>query len=160
MISKRMMMPTRIQILIFTFFHHICLRTRLAPRRNPCADWLRFSDLSWSWSMCSPRWATDSRFFFITLTVSSICCDLYVSKGHKSGGSDRLQVSWRPSSTEKDFQRRQSSFSKGARAYRLDGRSPLIAAIVLSASALTGVSCWDVRIVWLFTTCHRWKYQN
>lgn len=73
MISRSTMIPTMIQILIFIFFHHICLRTLFAPRRKPWADWLRFSDLSWSWSMCSPRWATDSRFFFITLTVSSIC---------------------------------------------------------------------------------------
>ena len=28
--------------------------------------------------MCSPRWATDSRFFFMTLTVSSICCEWIV----------------------------------------------------------------------------------
>lgn len=55
-------------------FHHICLRTLLAPRRKPCADTARLSVLSWRESRRSPRWETLLMFSRITPTVSSICC--------------------------------------------------------------------------------------
>ena len=38
MMSRSTMIPTMIHILIFMFFHHICLRTLFAPRRKPWAD--------------------------------------------------------------------------------------------------------------------------
>ncbi len=37
-------LPTTRMILIFMSFHHICLRTRLAPLRNPCAETARLSE--------------------------------------------------------------------------------------------------------------------
>ena len=37
MTTSSTMMPTMMHILIFMSFHHICFRTRLAPRRNPLA---------------------------------------------------------------------------------------------------------------------------
>lgn len=58
---------------IFISFHHICLRTRLAPRRKPWADTARLSVLSWRESRRSPRWETLLMFSRITPTVSSIC---------------------------------------------------------------------------------------
>jgi hypothetical protein len=39
-------MPTMRHMRIFMSFHHICLRTRLAPLRKPWADWARLSVLS------------------------------------------------------------------------------------------------------------------
>ena len=62
------------QCLVFHIpFHHICLRTLLAPRRKPCADTARLSVLSWRESRRSPRWETLLMFSRITPTVSSIC---------------------------------------------------------------------------------------
>jgi len=55
-------------------FHHICFRTRLAPRRNPWADTARLSVLSWRASRRSPRCETLLMFSLMTPTVSSICC--------------------------------------------------------------------------------------
>lgn len=43
MTTTRMAMPTAMRMRIFMSFHHICLRTRLAPRRNPCALCARLS---------------------------------------------------------------------------------------------------------------------
>jgi len=54
-------------------FHHICLRTLLAPRRKPWADTARLSVLSWRESRRSPRCETLLMFSRITPTVSSIC---------------------------------------------------------------------------------------
>lgn len=43
MMQSRMMMPAIMSRRIFMSFHHICLRTRCAPRRKPCADTDRLS---------------------------------------------------------------------------------------------------------------------
>lgn len=64
-------------------FHHICLRTLFAPRRNPCAETARLSVLSWRESNLSPRCETLLMFSRMTPTVSSICwrpCQRYSSK--------------------------------------------------------------------------------
>ena len=55
MMTSRMMMPTMRHMRIFMSFHHICLRTLLAPRRKPCADWARLSVLFWRESRRSSR---------------------------------------------------------------------------------------------------------
>lgn len=72
MITSKMMMPTTMQILIFMSFHHICLRTRLAPRLKPCADVARLSVLSWRASRRSPRCEALFRLSCIWRTVLSI----------------------------------------------------------------------------------------
>lgn len=41
---------------IFMSFHHICLRTLLAPRLNPCAETARLSGYSWK------RWNRGQHF--------------------------------------------------------------------------------------------------
>ena len=71
---NRMMMPTMMQIRIFMSFHHICLRTRLAPRRKPCADVARLSVLSCRASRRSPRCEALFRLSCICRTVLSISC--------------------------------------------------------------------------------------
>lgn len=43
MTTTRRATPTAIRMRIFMSFHHICLRTRLAPRRKPCALCARLS---------------------------------------------------------------------------------------------------------------------
>lgn len=73
MMRMRMMMPAIRHILIFISFHHICFRTRLAPRRKPWAETARLSVLSWRLSRRSPRCDTLLMFSRITPTVSSIC---------------------------------------------------------------------------------------
>lgn len=55
MTISKIMMPTMMQMRIFISFHHICLRTLLAPRRKPCADVARLSVLSCRLSSRSPR---------------------------------------------------------------------------------------------------------
>jgi hypothetical protein len=55
MTMSRMMMPTMRHMRIFMSFHHICLRTRLAPLRKPWADTARLSVLSCSESKRAPR---------------------------------------------------------------------------------------------------------
>jgi hypothetical protein len=72
MTINRMMMPTMMQIRIFMSFHHICLRTRLAPRRKPCADVARLSVLSCRASRRSPRCEALFRLSCIWRTVLSI----------------------------------------------------------------------------------------
>jgi hypothetical protein len=72
MTISRMMMPTIMQIRIFMSFHHICLRTRLAPRRKPCADVARLSVLSCRASRRSPRCEALFRLSCIWRTVLSI----------------------------------------------------------------------------------------
>lgn len=47
--------PTIIHIRIFMSFHHICFRTLLAPRLNPCADVAKLSVLSCNLLIFSPR---------------------------------------------------------------------------------------------------------
>jgi len=74
MTINRMMMPTIMQIRIFMSFHHICLRTRLAPRRKPCADVARLSVLSCRASRRSPRCEALFRLSCIWRTVLSISC--------------------------------------------------------------------------------------
>ena len=69
--SKMMTQITR-HTRIFMSFHHICLRTRLAPRRKPCADTARLSVLSWRESRRSPRSETPIMFDRIARIVSSI----------------------------------------------------------------------------------------
>lgn len=73
-INKRMM-PAIKHMRIFMSFHHICFRTRFAPRLKPCAETARLSVLSCSESRRSPRWETLLMFSRITPTVSSICCN-------------------------------------------------------------------------------------
>jgi hypothetical protein len=72
MITSRMMMPTMRHMRIFMSFHHICLRTRLAPRRKPWADWARLSVLSWSESRRAPRSETLLMLSRMMPTVLSI----------------------------------------------------------------------------------------
>jgi hypothetical protein len=72
MTINKMMMPTMMQIRIFMSFHHICLRTRLAPRRKPCADVARLSVLSCRASRRSPRCEALFRLSCIWRTVLSI----------------------------------------------------------------------------------------
>ena len=55
MTTSRMMMPTIRHMRIFMSFHHICLRTRLAPLRKPCAETARLSVLSCNESRRAPR---------------------------------------------------------------------------------------------------------
>jgi len=74
MMTMMMAIATPMMIRIFMSFHHIFLRTRLAPRLNPCADTARLSVLSCSWSSRSPRSATFVMLSLMIPTVSSICC--------------------------------------------------------------------------------------
>lgn len=75
MTTNRMITQMTRHTRIFMSFHHICLRTRLAPRRKPWADTARLSVLSCKESRRSPRWETLLMFSRITPTVSSICCE-------------------------------------------------------------------------------------
>jgi hypothetical protein len=74
MTTSRMMMPTMRHMRIFMSFHHICLRTRLAPLRKPWADWARLSVLSWSESRRAPRSETLLMLSRMMPTVLSISC--------------------------------------------------------------------------------------
>jgi hypothetical protein len=71
-----MMMPAIKHMRIFMSFHHICLRTRFAPRRKPCAETARLSVLSCRASRRSPRCETLLMFSLMTPTVSSICYNI------------------------------------------------------------------------------------
>ena len=72
MTTSKMMMQITKHTRIFMSFHHICLRTRLAPRRKPCADTARLSVLSCRESRRSPRSETPIMFERIARIVSSI----------------------------------------------------------------------------------------
>lgn len=72
-------MPTIRHMRIFMSFHHICLRTRLAPRRKPCAETARLSVLSWSESSLAPRSDTLLMLSRIMPTVLSISCASLIS---------------------------------------------------------------------------------
>jgi hypothetical protein len=75
MMMSRMRMPTKRQMRIFMSFHHICLRTRLAPLRKPCAETARLSVLSCSESRRAPRSDTLLMLSLMIPTVLSISCD-------------------------------------------------------------------------------------
>lgn len=72
MMMSRMMMPTMRHMRIFISFHHICLRTRLAPLRKPWAEVARLSVLSWSESRRAPRSETLLMLSRMIPTVLSI----------------------------------------------------------------------------------------
>jgi hypothetical protein len=72
MTMSRMMMPTIRHMRIFMSFHHICLRTRLAPLRKPWADTARLSVLSCSESRRAPRSETLLMLSRMMPTVLSI----------------------------------------------------------------------------------------
>lgn len=65
-------MPTIKHMRIFMSFHHICFRTRFAPRRKSCAEWARLSVLSCKESKCSPRLETCLMLSRMMPTVLSI----------------------------------------------------------------------------------------
>lgn len=67
-------MPTMRHMRIFMSFHHICLRTRLAPLRKPWAEVARLSVLSWSESRRAPRSETLLMLSRMIPTVLSISC--------------------------------------------------------------------------------------
>ena len=68
-------MPTMRHMRIFMSFHHICLRTRLAPLRKPWADTARLSVLSCSESRRAPRSETLLMLSRMMPTVLSISWD-------------------------------------------------------------------------------------
>lgn len=72
MTTSKMMMPAMRHMRIFISFHHICLRTRLAPLRKPWADTARLSVLSCSESRRAPRSETLLMLSRIMPTVLSI----------------------------------------------------------------------------------------
>jgi hypothetical protein len=74
MTMSKMMMPTIRHMRIFMSFHHICLRTRLAPLRKPWAEVARLSVLSWSESRRAPRSDTLLMLSRMIPTVLSISC--------------------------------------------------------------------------------------
>ena len=74
MTTSRMMMPTMRHMRIFMSFHHICFRTRFAPRRKPWADTARLSVLSCRESSRAPRSETLLILSRIIPTVLSISC--------------------------------------------------------------------------------------
>lgn len=65
-------MPAMRHMRIFMSFHHICLRTRFAPLRNPCADTARLSVLSCRESRRAPRSETLLMLSRMIPTVLSI----------------------------------------------------------------------------------------
>lgn len=70
-------MPTIKHMRIFMSFHHICLRTRLAPLLKPCAETARLSVLSCSESRRAPRSETLlmlSRMMPTVLSISWCLC--------------------------------------------------------------------------------------
>jgi len=73
-ITNRMRIPTTRHMRIFMSFHHICLRTRLAPLRKPWADTARLSVLSCSESRRAPRSETLLMLSRMMPTVLSISC--------------------------------------------------------------------------------------
>jgi hypothetical protein len=84
-------MPTMRHMRIFMSFHHICLRTRLAPRRKPWADCARLSVLSCSESRRAPRSETLlmlSRIIPTVLSISYVRVSMCVAQGH--GVAERL----------------------------------------------------------------------
>lgn len=74
MTTSSRMMPTIRHMRIFISFHHICLRTRLAPLRKPWADTARLSVLSCSESRRAPRSDTLLMLSRMIPTVLSISC--------------------------------------------------------------------------------------
>jgi hypothetical protein len=72
MTTSRMMMPAMRHMRIFMSFHHICLRTRLAPLRKPWADTARLSVLSCRESRRAPRSETLLMLSRMMPTVLSI----------------------------------------------------------------------------------------
>lgn len=72
-------MPTIRHMRIFMSFHHICLRTRLAPRRKPWAETARVSVLSCRESRRAPRSETLLMLSRMMPTVLSISCETSVS---------------------------------------------------------------------------------
>jgi hypothetical protein len=69
-------MPTIKHMRIFMSFHHICLRTRLAPLLKPCAETARLSVLSCSESRRAPRSETLLMLSRMMPTVLSISWSL------------------------------------------------------------------------------------
>lgn len=79
MTMSKIMTAAMMHIRIFMSFHHICFLTRLAPRRNPCAETARLSVLSCSESKRSPRSETLLMLSRMIPTVLSISWSRHVS---------------------------------------------------------------------------------
>ena len=142
-------MPTIRHMRIFMSFHHICLRTRLAPFRKPWADTARLSVLSCSESRRAPRSETLLMLSRMMPTVLSISW-MRVSTTVVACGARRSAARQTLCDNVEDAARLQSGRCWG-HTYRLERCCADVAILALAALLAAG---GDVRVVGLLAFGH------
>lgn len=152
MTTSRMMMPTMRHMRIFMSFHHICLRTRLAPFRKPWADTARLSVLSWSESRRAPRSETLLMLSRMMPTVLSISW-MRVSPTVAAREAQRSAARQTGCDNAKHAARLRYGRSWG-HTYRLERCCADVAILALAALLATCTAGGDVRVVGLLAVGH------